>query len=224
MGRDDILRKVADADPLDRSLVEEWERGGAAEAVLARVLASAREGAPAVPPSRTTRHQWAWVAAVTALAVAAVLVAVLLTGGSGAPIKTPLLADRGRTLASLAVWAETHGLPGVQTPRGSVDAARSVQEAAAAEAMRGSGAAAFVNDTAATWGEVVAWLWMAVDGRAPRVPPLGFAWGAWRAPEVGMLVALIQAGVLPPGTALVHNPQEPVTEELWEGLLLRLGD
>ena len=221
MARNDIMQRLADADPLDRSVAEEWERSGAAEAVLSRVLALTQEEAPPAP-ARHGRRRWAWAAPVTALAGIAVLVAVLLSGGQGAPTVSPALADRGRALASLAVSVETVGHPGVQVPPAPVDALRGLRQAAARETMRGSGAAAFVSANAVTWGEAVTWLWMAAGGGRPAVAPLGFASGSWRAPEAGMLAALTAAGFLSPGTARLHGPREPMTAAQWDALLLRL--
>jgi hypothetical protein len=223
MDRDEIMGRVADADPLDASVIEAWERSGGPDAVLARVLAS-----PRVPvPARTrpwVRRRWAWAAMAAVLVTATGLgLTAWLAGPSGRADSGGVLMGRRQALTTLVAAGEPSSPPGRGNPAQRLEERGRFCVAAGYEVMRDTGAAGAVTANAATWGDAVTWMWAIYSGY--EVPVLSGAplAGSWRGAQAGMIAALMRAGIVPADTARLHPPVEPITASEWNLLLSRLS-
>jgi hypothetical protein len=224
MESDELMRRLEDADPLDSSSVEQWKRSGRPSVVLDRVLVSVQGRRAATPQKARGRRFVVWAAVAAAAVVLTVGLSVSLwkpedTGmrTAGAPA-----VDRAQALSGLVAWTNDHILPGAQTPLARTDPVRRFLDAAGREVIGGSGGPSFVDAGVTTWGDAVGWVRLILGERLSREAVGVPAAGAWHAPEAETLVAMIGLGLLPPGAAKAHDPDDPLSRDDWEALLQRL--
>jgi hypothetical protein len=222
MDRDDIMERLAAADPLDPAVLEAWRRSRMPEAVLSRVLSSPR-ASDGDSNRLVARRRWAWAGMTAVLVAAAVLgLAAWLTGVPDRRDTGDMLVSRGRALSALVASGDAHAGTGVMVPLDNTEEGRRARAALGGEMLRDLGAAAAVTANAATWGEAVTWIWAVyAGGDLPEASGIPLA-GSWRGADAGKMVTLMRAGIVPWDAARLHAPRDLITAAEWESLLRSL--